>query len=94
VVEVLSPSNRGDDLNDKRPAYREAGVGEIWFVDREYRQITVDRKREQGYAEDVVTQGEVHSTVLEGFWIDASWLWTEPLPNRMACLQEILSASP
>jgi len=97
VVEILSPSNRSDDLNDKRAAYREAGVGEIWFVDEEYRKVIVDRKQvgeTRGvalYVEDVITEGKVASTVLRGFWADASWLWSEPLPNRMSCLQEILS---
>jgi Uma2 family endonuclease len=33
VIEVLSPSNRDYDLRDKRSAYREAGVREIWLVD-------------------------------------------------------------
>jgi Uma2 family endonuclease len=90
VVEILSPSNRNDDLNDKRAAYREAGVGEIWFVDGEYRKIIADRKQGEGYVEDMVTEGRVASTALHGFWADASWLWAEPLPSRMSCLQEIL----
>jgi Uma2 family endonuclease len=29
VIEVLSPSNRDDDLHDKRPVYQAASVGEI-----------------------------------------------------------------
>lgn len=90
VVEVLSPSNRNDDLNDKRRAYREAGVGEIWFVDGENRQILVDRKQAEGYSEEVATAGRVPSTVLEGFWIEADWLWMDLLPNRLACVQAIL----
>jgi Uma2 family endonuclease len=89
VVEVLS-SNRADDLNDKRPAYREAGVGEIWLVDLEHQQLLLDRKRGEGYEEEIVTHGPVGSQVVPGFWIDVGWLWQEPLPNRMQCLQEIL----
>ncbi len=46
VLEVLSPSNRDEDLEDKRPAYRQAKVGEIWFVDLENRQVLIDRKRQ------------------------------------------------
>ena len=91
VVEVLSPSNRRDDIDDKRPAYHDAGVGELWFVDAELRQIIIDRQQGQDYVEEVATVGRVASTVLTGFWIDAAWLWADPLPNRMACLQEILS---
>ena len=91
VIEILSPSNRDDDLEDKRPAYREAGVGEIWFVDPENRQILIDRKRKRRYVEEVVASGRAASEMVAGFWVDASWLWAEPLPNRMASLQEILA---
>jgi Uma2 family endonuclease len=90
VVEVISPSNREDDLEDKRPAYHEAGVEEIWFVDTEYQEVIVDRKRGKKYVEEIVTAGRATSTTLQGFWVDVAWLWAEPLPNRMACLQEIL----
>jgi Uma2 family endonuclease len=90
VVEVLSPSNRRYDLRDKRLIYREAGVGEIWFIDAALRQIIRDRRQVGSYTEDIVTTGRVSSAVLPGFWIDASWLWATPLPNRFMCLEEIL----
>jgi Uma2 family endonuclease len=90
VVEVLSPSNRYDDLHDKRSVYRAAGVGEIWFIDPEQYQVLVDRQHAAGYAEEVITTGRVASHVVDGFWLHASWLWAEPLPNLLACLQEIL----
>jgi Uma2 family endonuclease len=93
VVEVLSPSNRREDLDDKRPAYHEAGVGEIWLVDLQNQEVLVDRKRRRRYGKTVVTEGKVPSTILEGFWLDASWLWAEPLPDELACLQKILSTS-
>jgi Uma2 family endonuclease len=91
VVEVLSPSNRKDDLQDKRQIYRAVGVPEIWFVDKNYRQLIIDRKQEDSYVDETVTEGKAVSTVLEGFWMDVSWLWAEQLPNRMSCLREILS---
>jgi Uma2 family endonuclease len=90
VVEVLSPSNRRYDLQDKRLMYREAGVGEIWFIDAERRQILVDRHRAESYVEEIVTAGRVSSEVLPGFWMNASWLWATSLPNRFMCLEEIL----
>ena len=90
VVEVLSPSNRRYDLRDKRQIYREAGVGEVWFIDAELRQIIVDRRQAGSYSEEMVSAGRVFSDVLTGFWVDASWLWTQPLPNRFTCLEEIL----
>jgi Uma2 family endonuclease len=93
VVEVLSPSNRDDDLERKRPAYQLAGVSEIWFVDPENRQVMIDRKRRKNYVEEVVTEGSVTSGVLAGFWVDVAWLWGFPLPHKMTCLQAILGES-
>jgi Uma2 family endonuclease len=90
VVEVLSPSNRRYDLRDKRQIYREAGVGEVWFVDSALRQIIVDRRQAGSYTEEIVSAGKVSSAVLSGFWVDAAWLWAQPLPNRFTCLEEIL----
>jgi Uma2 family endonuclease len=93
ILEVLSPSNRNDDLIDKRKIYREAGVDEIWFVDNEHKQIIVDRKQADGYAENIVTEGKFLSNAIEGFWINVDWLWQEPLPDELTCLQEILKES-
>ena len=90
VVEVLSPSNRRYDLRDKRLIYHEAGVGEVWFIDAELRRILVDRHWAEGYVEEIFTAGQVSSEVLPGFWLNASWLWATPLPNRFICLEEIL----
>jgi Uma2 family endonuclease len=90
VIEVLSPSNRRYDLRDKRQIYREAGVGEVWFIDAELRQIVVDRRQAGSYLEAIVSAGKVSSAVLQGFWVDATWLWEHPLPNRFTCLKEIL----
>jgi Uma2 family endonuclease len=90
VVEVLSPSNRAEDLQDKRPAYREAGVPEIWFVDPDEHQVLIDRRRKKTYSARAVSRGRVASAVLKGFWIEASWLWSEPLPRRKDCLRAIL----
>jgi Uma2 family endonuclease len=90
VVEVLSPSTRREDLGQKRAAYHDAGVGEIWFVDFENKRFVIDRKRGDSYVEEIVSEGVVVSSVLDGFWVNVAWVWTEPLPNRMSCLQEIL----
>ncbi|MHB1422639.1 MAG: Uma2 family endonuclease [Gemmataceae bacterium] len=89
-VEVLSPSNRDEDLEDKRPLYREAGVKEIWFVDPEGEEIIVDRLRGRRYVAKTITTGRVESTVIKGFWIEADWLWTDPLLNEMQCLRDLL----
>lgn len=90
MLEVLSPSNRDEDLEDKRPLYREAGVKEIWFVDTEEQQVIVDRRRGRRYVTKTIHEGRVESAVVRGFWIEAEWLWSDPLPNEMQCLRDIL----
>ncbi len=90
VLEILSPSNRRYDLHEKRLIYRDAGVGEIWFMDPEFRRVIIDRRQADGYAEEVVTEGRIFSTTMEGFRLSTSWLWAKQLPNIYSCLQEIL----
>ena len=90
MLEVLSPSNRDYDLEEKRLAYRAARVDEIWFIDPDERQVIVDRRRGRRYVTTTTSKGRVESTVMPGFWIEASWLWSDPLPNAMACLRQIL----
>lgn len=90
IVEVLSPSNRGYDLGEKRSAYREAGVPEIWFVDPRDEEVLIDRKRRKTYATETISTGRAASTVLTGFWLDSAWLWADPPPKLLRCLRTIL----
>jgi Uma2 family endonuclease len=89
VVEVLSRYNRKEDVEEKRPAYHEAGAGEIWLVDPRDRRITVDRRRKDRYITRTYSSGRVPSAVLKGFWLEMSWLWSDPMPDILECLQEI-----
>ena len=91
IGEVLSPSTRDYDLEDKRSAYREAGVGEIWFLDVANAQVIVDRRGRRGYTEETVARGKVASDVLKGFWLNVPWLWADPLPDPLSCLEKILA---
>jgi Uma2 family endonuclease len=90
VGEILSPSNRDEDLHLKRPAYRQAGVPEIWLVDLDHEEVMVDLKRKKAYTTKRVRKVRVVSQVLPGFWIDTDWLWADPLPDELTCLQELL----
>jgi Uma2 family endonuclease len=90
VYEVLSPSTRDDDLEDKRPAFRAAGVEELWFIDFHNQQVIVDRKVKRRYRETLLGEGRLESSAIPGFWIDVEWLWNDPLPNAADCLREIL----
>ncbi len=86
LLEILSPSNRAIDLEEKRPAYRAAGIREIWFIDPAEERVLVDRKSGRGYVEEVYTSGRVESQVLKGFWLDVGWLWREELLDEWECV--------
>jgi Uma2 family endonuclease len=94
VVEILSPSNRDEDLNDKRPAYRKAGVREIWLIDPDSREAVIDRKRKRGYTTTQSSEGRLTSAVLPGFWLDLAWVWSEEIPDDLECLEHILRQQP
>jgi Uma2 family endonuclease len=90
ALEVLSPSNRDLDLEDKRPAYRQARVPEIWLIDPEEEIVIIDRKRGRDYVTEVLAAGKAYSDVLAGFWLQVEWLWRDPLPDELDCLRAIL----
>lgn len=57
AVEVLSPSNPGNDLVLKRHAYAVAGIPEYWIADGRDRTLRVLRLAEPGgYADDIVVK--------------------------------------
>ena len=90
VVEALSPSNRDYDLSDKRSAYREAKIKEIWFIDHENHEVIIDRRRGRGYVTTIASEGKIASSSVKGFWVRAEWLWAEQPPRLMRCLREIM----
>ena len=54
--------------------------------------VTEDRLRslEGRYEDRVVPSGRVESSAIEGFWLDADWLWKRPLPSGLEGLKTIL----
>ncbi|MCW3135000.1 MAG: Uma2 family endonuclease [Methanophagales archaeon] len=91
-VEHLSGWTRDYELREKRQVYHEAGIDEIWFIDAEEQVITADRRRseEKRYATTTTTSGRLESDAMQGFFVQAEWLWQEILPDPFLCLQEIL----
>jgi Uma2 family endonuclease len=49
VVEILSPTTRGNDVFLKKAAYARLGVAEYWIVDPDLGRIEVFRLKEGGY---------------------------------------------
>jgi len=90
ILELLSLSNYDVHWREKRPLYRQAGVKEIWFVALDQQQIIIDRLRGRYYVTVTKNSGRVESSIIKGFWIEADWLWSDPLPNEMQCLRDLL----
>jgi Uma2 family endonuclease len=88
VVEVISNSTRAYDHLTKLPAYREAGIGEIWLVDEERRLFEVYFGSAGVYSNQTLSKGNWPSQVLPGLGIDVEWFWTRPLPSIQDCLSE------
>jgi Uma2 family endonuclease len=87
VIEVISPSTRRYDLEEKSKDYDEAGVLEYWAVDSERCRVLVHR----GGHTEVWDSGKLESIAVPGFWVQAEWLWQDPLPGALTKLREILA---
>jgi Uma2 family endonuclease len=88
ILEILSESTRRHDLGRKFIDYRSHGVGEIWFVDADRKEIIAARKS-ASYREEHASRERVASEAIPGFWIDPSWLWQPELPKSIDCLKLI-----
>jgi len=91
VIEIASESDPRLDAREKLPRYREAGIDEIWLVSPFDRTVLAEVREPGGYASRRLTTGRLTSRVVPGFWIDAGWLWQEPMPSSLACLRDVLA---
>lgn len=92
VVEVVSPSTRMIDFKEKAEDYALAEIPEYWVVDPQQKEVVVHRLEPQSkrFHMERVSSGKVESRVIPGFWVEAGWLFQDPLPPATGCLQEIL----
>jgi Uma2 family endonuclease len=90
VVEIVSESDPGLDYREKLPRYRDAGIAEIWIVDRFRQEVLSETRTETGYSAETLSSGRLSSVVVPGFWIEVSWLWQEKLPSTLDCLRQIM----
>jgi Uma2 family endonuclease len=73
LVEILSPSNKKQDLIVKLAKYKEAGVGEYWIVDPDLHSIQVNLLKDGEYVikmYDADKDGKVPVKTLPGLVID------------------------
>ena len=77
VVEVLSPSTRRYDLQDKRLGYAEHGAVELWLVDPAQRAVRIYRLQENPDRPVQVLKGEgvLRTELLPGFELSSKRLF-------------------
>jgi len=93
AVEVISPSTRRRDLRTKASSYRTHNVPEYWAVDPE-RRILYQHRLPEAPAEPYLivpyTAERLDSQSIAGFWLKVDWLWQEPLPKHLECVERVL----
>jgi len=88
VVEIVSAGSGARDRGEKFYEYEAAGIPEYWLVDPEREELAVYRLRDDRYRTAFEGHdGRAASEVLEGFWIEADWLWQEELPPVLDVLR-------
>lgn len=75
VIEVLSPSNRTFDLEEKYRIYEQEGVREYWVVDPGAETLTIFLLQDGRFVEQPNVGGIARSVVLPGFEIDVTALF-------------------
>jgi len=90
VVEVVSPTTRTIDLREKAEDYSSAKIPEYWAVDTERKEALIHRLEGERYAVERITAGKIRSHAVPGFWLEAEWLFQEPLPPAAGWLEAIL----
>jgi Uma2 family endonuclease len=103
VVEVVSSESGARDRGEKFYEYEAAGIPEYWLVDPQREELAVYRLQEgrsRDSSRDTSSrrsgryrtafeghEGRAASAVLEGFWIEAEWLWQDELPPVLEVLR-------
>lgn len=94
VVETLSKSTRSHDLKRKAAIFQDAGIPEVLYVDLAKNRLGFLHKVAGEYRTDWLEDGLWISEAVPGFWFDVTWLWEDPLPNPLTCLEIILAGPP
>lgn len=91
VIEILSPGDKAADVVALEADYRSIGVAEIWFINQEKKQVQVLRKGDAGYTEQTYNSETLRSEVIEGLWLEVTWLFARPLPLELDTLTQLLN---
>lgn len=82
-VEILSPSSRQRDLDEKRRLYEKAGVREYWVVEPLNRKMHIFQRQNDEYQRTLMRDGSfANGASLPGFTLDLDALWAALSPRR------------
>lgn len=89
VIEIVSPESRAVDRGEKFCEYEEGGVREYWLIDQPRKKAEFFKLSAEGHYQpiEVKANGRFESGVLPGFWLNAGWLWEEPLAGYSEILE-------
>jgi len=89
VFEIVSHDSQTRDRRKKFLEYEKAGVREYWIVDPNSQQVEVYALHRGKYVEIEPAKDAWHSTVIDGFYLKAAWLWRKPLPKLISIQKEL-----
>jgi Uma2 family endonuclease len=91
AIEVVSPSSRRRDYEDKRAGYEQIGTREYWIVDPLRSEARFYRRGDDGLLADVTPPAGAffQSDVLSGFRLDPGVLFDDELPKVSVLLREM-----
>ena len=78
IAEILSPSTRRRDLNEKKALYAGFGVQEYWILDPRRRSAMIYVLNGDRYDELPIAGGIARSTVVPGFAVEVADLFAMP----------------
>jgi len=93
VIEIVSANDRPSDLRALEADYSRLGVSELLFVDLRKQEIRLLRRREDAYAETVITSGEVTLETIPELTLQAEWILQEHRPNVRTLLNSWFPAT-
>jgi Uma2 family endonuclease len=88
VFEILSPSTRKHDLEQKLPLYLDKGVREVWIIDPEDHSLSIHSQNKP--VEKAEGEMLIKSRILSAFGLSPEWLWGADPPSPSECLLQLL----
>ena len=94
VLEIRSRANYPAEWRSLEIDYRSIGVAELWLVDPQAQVARVARRRDGEYETFEQSAGALYSSAIDGFWVEASWLFFGGVRPSTLEMLRLLGISP